>query len=307
MARTELSDNDNDKRHLSGKTEPSKPSHRHKHSHDKHHDVHSAHRRKGKCHHSPSSSSSSSSPSSTDTEKGDNKIKMLPSAKTGHVPKAEESLTGPENYLSWCQRVRWLFTTNNVDEYVKGKVSKPNPTLYPVSAYNWKCNDALACSIITNNIQSTQLKHTQPCTTSNEMWNALRKLHESGGKTTLTNYMTILFQTCTTNNDKILKHLDTLKDTWECINTLASKHLHISDKLFKVVISISLPHSWDVFTNKFVNDPKDEEDQPKKCADSQTFIGAIVSEYRLRATRISTGKASNIAYRGQRRIPDPQG
>ena len=54
----------------------------------------------------------------------------------------------------------------------------------------------------------------------------------------------------------------------------------ISDKFFKVMISSSLPITWDTFTEAYVGGQKGEiETDQKKLTTSMTFIGIIKEKY----------------------------
>jgi hypothetical protein len=222
------------------------------------------------------------------------------------MPSGEEPLSGPENYISWCQRVKWLFKSNKVNHYVNGNIPCPDPHQHPTSGANWEQNNALACLLITRNIASSQLKHTNPCQTSHEMWKALKSVHESHGHTTVVNLLIQRTKTNAEEGDNIPKHVDKLKETWERINALASKHLHILDGLFKVLISISLPRSWDNFTKKYIGDPEEEGTvvpDSKQLTSLQQFIGTIIFEYGHRLLRPGAIESTNVAYRASQRKP----
>jgi hypothetical protein len=213
----------------------------------------------------------------------------------------DEPLKGPENYNDWCNGIKWLFIIHQVERYVDGSIPRPDPEHDPIRAANWAQNDAFACLIITSNIHTTQMKHTNPCGTSYEMWKALRAVHEPRRYQTLINNIRILFRCSAEEGADIPRHLDLIKDTWECINALGSGRFQISDLFFKTIIASSLPPSWG--ETDFVNI------DPMKKMSSQELIGAIVSEWARRESRMgdaSKGKPSNAAYNPTRR-PNTKG
>jgi hypothetical protein len=75
------------------------------------------------------------------------------------------------------------------------------------------------------------------------MWSNLEAIHEVTSHTTIINYICTLFKCNAKEGDDIVKHLNTLKTTWERVNTLSAEEFKISDLFFKIIISLSLPPS----------------------------------------------------------------
>ncbi|KAF8238110.1 hypothetical protein L208DRAFT_1243950 [Tricholoma matsutake] len=73
----------------------------------------------------------------------------------------------------------------------------------------------------------------------------LEAIHELKGHQMIISYIRNLFHTMADDRENISKHLNQLKQYWEQINTMGNKDFRISDVLFKVIISLSLPPSWD--------------------------------------------------------------
>jgi hypothetical protein len=95
--------------------------------------------------------------------------------------------------------------------------------------------------------------------------------------------------------DDIPKHLAQLRHYYLRINLTADPDFKISDAQFKVIISSSLPKTWDSFTEDYVGRRTDvEEKDPKKLMPSQQFIGIIREEY-LRRTVRSNDESINFA------------
>ena len=71
----------------------------------------------------------------------------------------------------------------------------------------------------------------------------------------------------------------------------------ISDVLFKIIISSSLPLSWDTFTEVYMGGWKGiMETDPKKLMKSQQFIGILKEEYLQRQLRSEKGEMVNQAF-----------
>jgi hypothetical protein len=87
------------------------------------------------------------------------------------------------------------------------------------------------------------------CYTASAMSSSLEAVHESeskGPQTTIV-IMRKLFHTFADDNTDISEHLNVLKQYWEQINLVADEDSRISETLFKVIISSSLPLSWDAW------------------------------------------------------------
>lgn len=70
-----------------------------------------------------------------------------------------------------------------------------------------------------------------------------------------------------------------MKRCWEKINLISNDNFKLPDLFFKVIIALSLPSSWDAFTNPFVRSVQGEEEKdPKKLMSSQEFIGILKEE-----------------------------
>jgi len=92
-----------------------------------------------------------------------------------------------------------------------------------------------------------------------------------------------LHQLQATDGDNIPKHLVQLQQCFLRINLTADPDFKISDAQFKVIISLSLPQSWDTFAKDYIGRRTDIiETDPKKLMTSQEFIGIIHEEYNRR-------------------------
>ena len=97
--------------------------------------------------------------------------------------------------------------------------------------------------MIINNITSPETVHTSLCQTAKAMWESLEAVHETKGHQTIVPIIQNLFHTKEDENSNIGECLNLLKKYWECINQLDEEDFKISDVLFKVIISSSLPTS----------------------------------------------------------------
>jgi len=173
-----------------------------------------------------------------------------------------------------------------VDHYVRGAIKCPDNNSDPLGAENWVFNDTYAKLLITNNIEGVQMVHIGQCATSHEMWGSLVAMHESKGHQTTISYMRNLFHTTAEEGDDISDHLNKLKQYWEKLNLLGDNDFKISDLFFKIIISSSLPPSWDAFTKAYVGGQAAIIDtDPKQHLGSQQLIGILKEEYIRRKNR----------------------
>ena len=84
-----------------------------------------------------------------------------------------------KNWPSWSQLIGLLFNLFDVQYYVSGKITGPDPDNNPKGTHNWKFNDTYAQVLIMSNISDAEKMHTQGCTTLYKMWTNLQSIHES--------------------------------------------------------------------------------------------------------------------------------
>jgi hypothetical protein len=123
---------------------------------------------------------------------------------------------------------------------------------------------------------SSEMVHVGQCTTAHAMWQNLEAIHKLKGHQTIIAIIQNLFCTVANEEMNVTEHLNTLKVYWEHINVVGDDDFKISNLFFKVIISLSLPYVWDMFTEPFVSGWKGDADcDPKKGISSQEFIGLM--------------------------------
>ena len=222
-------------------------------------------------------------------------ITIVPAANSGSVHHLQEPLKGPLDYTAWAEDIKWIFVSSGLINYINGQIRCPDPFLDPQGAQNWAQNDAHACSLITRNIHPSQKVYTRGKESSHEMWVALQNVHKNCRHCTVINYLHTLFH-CTAEGADIPKHLAIIKDCWEMINHLGSSQFTISNLFFKIILTSSLPPSWDGFTKTYIGDDTAFYNcNPKRAMLSQEFIGVIICEYNHQqgqAKKAASGNAS---------------
>ena len=77
------------------------------------------------------------------------------------VTKAGKLLDGKaKNWPSWSQSMGLLFNLFNIQHYVSGEITCPDPDDDPEGICNWKFNDTYAQVLITSNISDAEKTHT---------------------------------------------------------------------------------------------------------------------------------------------------
>lgn len=203
------------------------------------------------------------------------------------------------NWTVWRKKITYMLEMCGVDEYVRGVVKQPNRDIDLEGARAWAFNDTYAKLLITNNIEPDQMIHINQCNTSHEMWECLEAVHESRGHQTIISYIRNLIHTIANEDDNINDHLVKLKRYWERINQIADDDLYkFSDSMFKVIISSSLPPTWDTFMEPYVGGQigTTDNDQKRRIS-SQKLIGLIKEEYFRREQRKHpNNESTHIAY-----------
>ena len=220
----------------------------------------------------------------------DNPLYTLPSieAVRGMENVAIIELSGDEllnstNWIVWCERMYIMLQLCKVYEYTQGQVQRPNALIDPKGARNWSKNNNYAKHLLTSNISTTEMMNLRRLGTSFECWKQLLALYENKTHDTIITYTRNLHQLQAVDRDDIPKHLVQLRQYYLQINLTADPNFHISDAQFKVIISSSLPQSWDSFTEDYVGRRTNiVETNPKKPMTSQEFIGIIREEYQRR-------------------------
>jgi len=199
-----------------------------------------------------------------------------------------------DNWMAWRERMKRILRLCCVEEYVEGIIECPTDA---EGVKNWKYNDNYAQVVIINNITSTEMVHINRSRTAKSMWDNLEAVHESKGHQTIVSIIRNLFHTKADEETNINEHLNQLKQYWERINQMNEEDFKISDVLFKIIISSSLPLSWDTFTESYVGGRKGvTETDPKKLMGSQQFIGILKEEYIQRQLRAEKGEMTNQAF-----------
>jgi hypothetical protein len=155
-----------------------------------------------------------------------------------------------------------VFINCDITGYVTGTVERPDESVDPAGARNWDKNDTWAQQVIIQNITSSQMNHVGSKTSAQMMYSALSVTHDNMAHQTVNFIQNQLYETKTHQGGDFLKHLDTLKALHNCINKFPNVEFHVSDTIFKSIISASLPLEWNTFMEPYngnVNDPNDPD------------------------------------------------
>jgi len=191
-----------------------------------------------------------------------------------------DELLNSTNWIVWCERMYIMLQLCEVYKYTQGEIEKPNLLIDPQGARNWLKNNNYAKHLLTSNISTTEMMNLRWPGTSFECWKQLLALYKNKTHNTIITFTCNLHQLQAVNRDNIPKHLVQLRQYFLWINLTADPDFKISDAQFKVIISLSLPQSWDTFTEDYVGWRTDiVKTNPKKLMTSQEFIGIIHEEY----------------------------
>jgi len=147
--------------------------------------------------------------------------------------------------------------------------------------------------LIFADVVSLQKVHVSHHKTAYEMWQNLATVHESKGHQTLIAFMCNLYRCNAEDSDNIVEHITKLKGWCEQINLMGDWRFQISDFSFKLILSHSLPQSWDPFTDTYVGSATFLDTNLRKVITLQQFISILKEEYKH--CEECKGEASNIA------------
>jgi len=163
-----------------------------------------------------------------------------------------DNLLNSTNWIVWRERMYIMLQLCEVYDYTQGLIEKPNSLLDSQGTRNWSKNDNYAKHLLTSNISTTEMMNLRRPGTSFKCWKQLLALYENKTHNTIIAYTHNLHQLRAVDGDNIPKHLVQLRQYFLRINLTADPDFRISDAQFKVIISSSLPQSWDTFTEDYV-------------------------------------------------------
>jgi hypothetical protein len=194
----------------------------------------------------------------------------------------ERSHLTDDNWYDWKERMNRVFTNCDITGYVDGTIIRVAPEQDGIGAINWVKNDSWAQQVIMDNVSTTQMNHIRSKRTAHAMYEGLASTHEDMAFYTVNNIENLLQTAKATDNDDLLKHLDTLKGLRDRMNEFPNPDFHLPDVRFKTIISNSLPRSWRSFVKPYMGNAKNANDPDPKCRiQSNTFIGILREEYKI--------------------------
>ncbi len=181
-----------------------------------------------------------------------------------------------DNWQTWREDIYLTFQVCDLLGYVHGHRKCPEKDVDPVGESNWRYNDLYTKKVICDRLSEGQKYHTINCDTSNEMWKNLEAIHQPHGDHTGNELMREMMRMKAKDGENIIEHLAKLKQLWDRATLVCQDELPIPTKLFKTILTDSLPMSWDDFTRRLSRDPD---------IAIQMFIGECNEEYRRRLKR----------------------
>ena len=131
--------------------------------------------------------------------------------------------------------------------------------------------------------------------TSEEMWKNLESIHEIKGAHSAVSLLRNFHGLRADDETNIIEHLNKLKAYYVQINQARSKAFRISEVQFKATIAVSLPASWDTYTEPYIGESVGETQVDyRKQMSSEAFIGDIIERYRNFKERAITEKHDHV-------------
>jgi len=194
----------------------------------------------------------------------------------------ERSHLTDNNWYDWKEQMNRIFTNCDITGYIDGTILRVAPEQDGIGARNWVKNDSWAQQVIMDNVSTTQMNHIHLKRPAHAMYEGLASTHEDMAFYTVNNIENLLQTAKATENNDLLKHLDTLKGLHGRMNEFPNPDFHLPDIRFKTIISNSLPRSWRSFVKLYMGNAKNANDPDRKCRiQSNTFIGILREEYKI--------------------------
>ncbi|KAF8224084.1 hypothetical protein L208DRAFT_1313462 [Tricholoma matsutake] len=111
------------------------------------------------------------------------------------------------NWISWKTRIHKFFNLFEITDVVHGVKPMPKD---PAGARKWLGKDGIAQALITNNIDDQQMNHVIDATTSAEMWENLKSIHETVGLPVIMAAKHRLLNTRAEDDTNIVNHINHL-------------------------------------------------------------------------------------------------
>ena len=179
-----------------------------------------------------------------------------------------------------------------MEPYVYDQLKCPDPAVDSQKAVVWHANDMYAQILIVSNIAKDQMVHVAWLNTAHEIWTSLRAIHKTKDYSSAIALQCGLFEQHCQEGGDVVAHLTKIKQQWERVNVIDNPKLHIGDLQFKMMITTSLPASWDAFTKPYMGGHIDAvETDPKKLMSSQVW-GIWIQMWRRTGSSVTT-----VAYR----------
>jgi gag-polypeptide of LTR copia-type len=138
------------------------------------------------------------------------------------------------NWITWHECMLRLAAVCEIDQYLLGKVTRPDISTDSIGYSNWAYNDSNACYLLSVNVDESPLIYIERKPTSYDMWQSLLDVYETKSHQTIVAVIRNLLHSTATDQDNILNHVITLKKYWECINLMDDDNFKILDIFFKV-------------------------------------------------------------------------
>ena len=198
-------------------------------------------------------------------------------------PKIEKLRDG--NWLAWKTRIATVLETKEALEVATGITPQPQD---PAALAIWKTKDLVARTLITTAIKDEQIIHISDCSTSAEMWNALRVTHEPRGQQSILSLQRALYSTQAEEGADIPAHLNEMKALRD---RLALSGYRTDDNDFKSILVASLPRSWESYTTSYLGyQGGTQGNQNAQVLTSAELASLLCEEYTRRKGKEAKGE-----------------
>jgi hypothetical protein len=155
-----------------------------------------------------------------------------------------QHLIGEENYQTWSVKITDILTDLGLDDYPKGRISKPNSPDTDPAVIEWYKKDRQALSAIRLRVSDGPLVYITSSATSKEAWDTLSKTYQPKGAITIVLLRRKLMRALCQEGGDIEEHIRSLTSLR---TRLASLNSPLTEPEFCITLLTSLPDSWNSF------------------------------------------------------------
>lgn len=145
------------------------------------------------------------------------------------------------NYDSWCVLARSVLVHQNLWGIVSNELVKPEDE-YSEEFKTWKRENEKAMAVLFLSLNASQINCVKNCTTANDIWNELEKLHRPSGPVRKVTLFKQLLNKRMVEGENVQTHIMEFSNI---VENLAAIDISLQEELIVIMLLASLPNSYE--------------------------------------------------------------